>query len=54
MGVEKLCGKFKDESINTIFETLNFALSPELKANKIGEITFPVKADVYQKKWADY
>ncbi len=52
--VEKLCEKFKDESISTIFETLNSALSPELKANKIGEITFPVKADVYQKKWSDY
>lgn len=52
--VEKLCEKFKNQSIQVIFETLNSALSPELKATKVGEITFPVKADVYQKKWLEY
>jgi len=52
--VGKLCQKFNSKSIGSIFEILNAALSPELKATKIGKITFPIKADVYQKKWSDY
>jgi len=49
-----LCDKFKKQPIHLIFETLNSALSLELKTTKVGEITFPVKADVYQKKWDEY
>ncbi len=52
--IEKLCERFQNESICFIFETTNAALSQELKATKIGEIAFPVKADIYQKKWIEY
>lgn len=51
--VDKLCDILKDESINKIFEKFNLSLSPEITANKIGEISFPVKADVYLKKEID-
>jgi len=51
---EKLCKILKGESIESIFETINSALSLELRANKIGEISYPVNANVYLKKWMDY
>ncbi len=49
--VDELCQMLKDKSISKIFETINNSLSSELRANKIGKITYPVKADVYLKKW---
>jgi hypothetical protein len=49
--IDKLCDVLKDESVSKIFEKLNLSLSPEVRAHKIGAVNYPVKADVYLKKW---
>lgn len=52
--LDKLVSKLsQNHNIPSLFNTLNNCLSPDLQAQKLGEIDFPIKADVYLKKYAD-